>query len=165
MFLTFDDINGLAENPKFPHWLKSMVDGEVTSRKPHINPVCLVFVGLDERLRAMQKANPSVVRIFQPLINVKPWSVEESEDFFTGAFAKGDVAIGKDEIAELVLYSEGLPIVAHQIGHAVWEIAGGRKITGEDVQAGVSRLDGWRGEPRVRRRHPPFPPPMRYLMS
>jgi len=137
MFLTFDDINGLAENPKFSHWLKSMVDGEVTSRKPHINPVCLVFVGLDERLRAMQKANPSVIRVFQPLININPWSAEESGDFFKDAFAKGGIAIGKDEIAELVLYSEGLPIVAHQIGHAVWEIAGGRKITGEDVQAGV----------------------------
>jgi len=135
LVLTFDDINGLADNPDFSHWLKSMVDGQVTSKKH--NSVCLIFAGLDERLRAMQKANPSVIRIFQPLININPWTAEESENFFKNAFAKGGAAIGKNEIAELVLYSEGLPIVAHQIGHAVWEIAGGKKITREDVQAGV----------------------------
>jgi len=135
LLLTFDDINGLADNPDFSHWLKSMVDGQVTSRKH--NRVCLIFAGLDERLRTMQKANPSVIRVFQPLININPWTAEESGNFFRNSFAKGNAAIGKNEIAELVLYSEGLPIVAHQIGHAVWEIAGAKKITHEDVQAGV----------------------------
>ncbi len=135
LLLTFDDINGLADNPKFAHWLKSMVDGQVTSGKR--NRVCLIFAGLDERLRTMQKANPSVIRVFQPLININPWTAEESGNFFRNSFAKGNAAIGKNEIAELALYSEGLPIVAHQIGHAVWEIAGAKKITREDVQAGV----------------------------
>ena len=135
LVLTFDDINGLADNPDFSHWLKNMVDGDVTGRKK--NRVCLIFAGLDERLRAMQKANPSVIRVFQPLINISPWTAEESGSFFRNAFAKGGAAIGKNEIAELVLYSEGLPIVAHQIGHAVWEIAAAKKITHEDVQAGV----------------------------
>lgn len=135
LLLTFDDINGLADNPDFSHWLKSMVDGEATSGKN--NRVCLIFAGLDERLRTMQKANPSIIRVFQPLININPWTAEESENFFRNSFAKGNAAIGRNEIAELVLYSEGLPIVAHQIGHAVWEIAGAKKITHKDVQAGV----------------------------
>jgi len=135
LLLTFDDINGLADNPDFSHWLKSMVDGQVTSGKK--NRVCLIFVGLDERLRAMQKANPSVIRVFQPLIDINPWAAEESENFFKNSFAKGNAVIEKNEIVELVLYSEGLPIVAHQIGHAVWEIADSKKITHEDVQAGV----------------------------
>ncbi|MCY4244695.1 MAG: ATP-binding protein [Gammaproteobacteria bacterium] len=135
LLLTFDDINGLADNPKFAHWLKSMVDGQVTSGKR--NRVCLIFAGLDERLRTMQKANPSVIRVFQPLINIDPWTEEERGNFFRNSFAKGNAAIGKNEISELVLYSGGLPIVAHQIGHAVWEIAGAKKITHEDVQAGV----------------------------
>ncbi|MDD9819550.1 MAG: ATP-binding protein [Nitrospira sp.] len=135
LLLTFDDINGLADNPEFSHWLKSMVDGEVTSRKH--NHVCLIFAGLEERLRKMQKANPSVIRVFQPLIHIHPWTTEERENFFRNSFAKGNATIGKNAIAELARYSEGLPIVAHQIGHAVWGIARTEKITLEDVHDGV----------------------------
>ena len=131
LVLIFDDINGLADNPKFPHWLKSMVDSEVTSKRD--NRICLIFAGLEERLRKMTKENPSVIRVFQPLIDVKPWTTEESENFFQNSFAKGQVTIGERETAELVRYSEGLPIVAHHIGRAVWETAKANKITFDNV--------------------------------
>jgi len=137
MFLTFDDINGLAENPKFPHWLKSMVDGEVTSRKPHINPVCLVFVGLEERLQQMVKENPSVIRIFRPLINIDPWTPEESDEFFKSSFANNGIEIEPAEIESLTKYSGGLPAVAHELGDAMWEVLGDEKVAPMDVFAGT----------------------------
>jgi len=137
LFLTFDDINGLAENPKFPHWLKSMVDGEVTSRKPHINPVCLVFVGLEERLQQMVNENPSVIRIFRPLISVDPWTLEESDEFFKSSFENGDTKIEQAEIESLTKYSGGLPAVAHELGDAVWEVLNDEKVAMMDVFTGM----------------------------
>jgi len=137
LFLTFDDINGLAENPKFPHWLKSMVDGEVTSRKPHINPVCLVFVGLEERLQQMVNENPSVIRIFRPLISVDPWTLEESDEFFKNSFEKHGVKVKQSEIESLTKYSGGLPAVAHELGDAVWENLDDQEVTSTDVFLGI----------------------------
>ena len=138
LVLIFDDINGLADNPKFPHWLKSMVDSEVTSRRD--NRVCLIFAGLEERLRKLTKENPSVIRVFQPLIGIEPWTTEESKNFFQNSFTKGGIEIGESEIKDLALYSGGLPIMAHEIGHAVWEILEeSREITYEEVLKGMIR--------------------------
>jgi len=80
LLLIFDGINGLANNPKFSHWLKNMVDGEVTSGKNN-NPVCLIFAGLQEHLQKMVKENPSVARVFQPLINIDSQTPEEGRAF------------------------------------------------------------------------------------
>lgn len=137
LLLTFDDINGLADNSKFAHWLKSMVDGEATSRKK--NPVCLVFVGLEERLQQMAKENPSVKRIFRPLINISPWTREESNEFFRNSFGNHDVQIGQAEIQGLTMYSGGLPAVAHELGHAVWQEVekGNREVARETVVKGA----------------------------
>ena len=80
LFLILDDINGLADNPRFADWLKSMVDSMATSGTAV--PVCLIFVGLEERLDAMMKNNPSVGRIFRPMIHIRPWKRSENEGFF-----------------------------------------------------------------------------------
>jgi len=70
LFLILDDRNGLAGNSRFAHWLKSMMDGVATSRMEV--PVCLIFVGLEERLDTMMESNPSVRRIFRPMIQISP---------------------------------------------------------------------------------------------
>lgn len=140
LVLILDDINGLADNPAFSHWIKKMVDSEVTSRKE--NHVCLIFVGFDERRWTMMKLNPSVGRVFQPLIDIKPWESEESEDFFRRPFEKHHVAIGDRDIRLLAHYSGGLPVVAHEIGHAVWEIAKDKKIGSLAVKQGVLEAAG-----------------------
>jgi len=138
LLLTFDDINGLADNPKLPHWLKRMVDGEVTSRKSSNNPICLVFVGLEERLQQMVKENPSVIRIFRPLINIDPWTTEESDEFFKSSFENHDIKIGQTEIKRLTRFSGGLPAVAHELGHAVWEeVEDEKAVTQEAVFNGA----------------------------
>lgn len=135
LVLILDDINGLADNPDFSHWIKSMVDSEATSKKE--NPVCLIFVGFDERRWAMMKHNPSVGRVFHPIIDITPWESEEREDFFRKPFEKHHVVIGDEEIRFLAHYSGGLPVVAHEIGHAVWEIAEDNKVGSLAVREGV----------------------------
>ncbi len=136
MVLIFDDINGLADNPDFAHWLKSMVDSEATSRRD--NRVCLIFAGLEERRRQMEKINPSVIRIFRPLIDIQPWTPEESMVFFKSSFAKGSCVVEQDKLEELSEYSGGLPIIAHELGHAIWEVLENKKITDMDVTSGVN---------------------------
>ena len=137
MVLIFDDINGLADNPDFAHWLKSMVDSEATSRRD--NRVCLIFAGLEERRQQMEKINPSVIRIFRPLIDIQPWTPEESVGFFESSFAKGNCVVKQDAHEELVRCSGGLPIMAHELGHAIWEVLENKKITNIDVAAGAIR--------------------------
>ena len=135
MVLIFDDINDLAENPVFAHWLKSMVDSEATSRRD--SRVCLIFAGLEERRQQMEKINPSVIRIFRPLIDIQPWTPEESVGFFESSFAKGNCVVKQDAHEELVRCSGGLPIMAHELGHAIWEILESKEITELDVLKGA----------------------------
>lgn len=135
LLLILDDINGLADTPAFANWLKSMVDGEATGRRK--NPVCLLFVGLEERLRRMMEHNPSVGRVFQPMADIKPWTRSESEEFFEHAFRKRGVGIGATGIKLLARHCDGLPVMAHEIGNAAWKIAGNAKISCDDALDGV----------------------------
>ena len=135
LFLILDDINGLADNPRFANWLKSMVDSVATSRTKV--PVCLMFVGLEERLDAMIKNNQSVGRIFRPMVEIKPWEKPESKEFFRNTFGKHNVDIEEDFVKVLAEWSAGLPAVAHEIGDAVWRIAEKNTIKKQDCLDGV----------------------------
>ena len=135
LFLILDDINGLAAPPRFAHWLKSMVDGAATSKTEA--PVCLIFVGLEERLDTMIKNNPSVVRVFRPLMKIEPWTQSEGEDFFRNAFDEHNISIEQKDVEMLARYSGGIPTVAHEIGDAVWQIAKDNTITRLDCFGGV----------------------------
>ncbi|MDD9822466.1 MAG: ATP-binding protein [Gammaproteobacteria bacterium] len=135
LLLTFDDINGLADNPKFAHWVKSMSDSQTTSGKN--NSVCLLFVGTEDRLQQIKKENVSVARIFRPLMNINPWSWQESEEFFKNSFEKHRVQIEQADVGALARFSGGLPTVAHELGHAVWEEAKDGRVTPDNVFAGA----------------------------
>jgi len=135
LLLTFDDINGLADNPKFAHWLKSMVDSQTTSGNK--NSVCLLFVGTEDRLQQIKRENISVARIFRPLININPWSWEESGEFFKNSFERHAVQIEPADVMALARFSGGLPTVAHELGHAVWEVAKDGRVTPDNAFAGT----------------------------
>ena len=135
LFLILDDINGLADKPRFAHWLKSMVDSVATSKTEA--PVCLIFVGLEERLDTMIKNNPSVVRVFRPMMKIEPWTQSEGEGFFRNAFDNHNVRIGQKDVEKLARYSGGIPTVAHEIGDAVWQIAEDNTITTFDCFMGI----------------------------
>ena len=77
--LILDDINGLATSEVFANWLKSIVDEVATSRKKI--PLCMLFVGLEERRRELVEKQPSLARVFE-LIDIAPWSDDEVTEFY-----------------------------------------------------------------------------------
>ncbi len=135
LLLILDDINGLAQDPGFAHWLKSMVDGIATSRKKI--SICLVFVGLQERLDEMKANNPSVIRSFSKIVEITPWTKTETKDFFKKAFSKRDVKISSRRLEALARYSGGFPVLAHEIGNHVWGLAQDHSVNTGDVVKGI----------------------------
>ena len=125
----------LADNPDFASWLKSMVDAAATSRT--VAPVCLVFVGLEDRFRRMVDHNPSVGRVFDPMIDIHPWTQSESEEFFRTAFAKLDCRISDHGLRLLVMYTDGLPVMAHASGQSVLEFAENEDISFDAIRQGL----------------------------
>lgn len=136
LLLILDDINGLADEPKFAHWIKSTVDGAATGGLKV--PACLIFVGLRERLDSMKKNNPSVIRCFNEIVEIKSWTETETKDFFGNAFRKKKVSIEDSMLDELAAYSGGLPVFAHEIGYQVWRAARDDKIEEEYLYDGVT---------------------------
>ncbi len=134
LLIILDNINGLASDETFAHWLKSTVDSIAVSEKNL--PLCLILVGIEERLRELGKNNPSVPRIFD-LINVKPWSNEGTSNFYKRIFRSEEIEL-QDSILELLaLFTGGLPVFAHEIGDAVWRIASSRNISENEILKGI----------------------------
>ena len=134
LFLILDDINGLAASGHFANWLKSTVD-EIAVSEEDI-PVCIIIVGLEDRRRNLIANQPSLARVFE-LIDIAPWSEEETIKFYTESFRKGGVEISEDAAKTMTEYTGGLPIIAHEIGDAVWRTAQNSNITWRDVAGGI----------------------------
>lgn len=133
--LVFDDINGIAGENFFANGIKSMAEGIAVRKKPV--PVCMLFVGWEERLEEMRARNPSVLRCFDPLIRLQLWSKEEGEGFFRRAFNRAGAFMDDEDITNLGYVCGGMPAIAHEVGDAVWRKAGDKNITGLQVDEGV----------------------------
>ena len=132
--LILDDINGLATSEVFANWLKSIVDEVATSRKKI--PLCMLFVGLDERRRELVEKQPSLARVFE-LIDIAPWSDDEVTEFYERSFQSAGATISTNDLSILVGFTGGLPVLAHEIGDAVWRTAQRPDINGSDVTKGL----------------------------
>lgn len=117
IMLVLEDINGLASSVDFANWLKSLVDEIATSRQPL--SLCLVLVGLEERRQSMIALQPSLARVFD-VIEIRPWSLEETQQFFRNSFAKVNVEVSEQALSSLAKYAGGLPVLAQEIGDAVF---------------------------------------------
>jgi hypothetical protein len=115
VILILDDINGLADQPAFAHWLKSMIDEIAVSRDP--TPLCILLVGLEDRRQALVSHNPSLARAFH-LFPIAPWSREETEKFLRETLERAGATIEPNALAELAYYAGGLPVLAHELGEA-----------------------------------------------
>ncbi len=135
LFLILDDINGLARSDDFANWLKSSVDEIATSAAP--TRLCILVVGLEERRRELVERQPSLARVFE-LIDIEPWSDDEVRDFFSNSFHLANATISENDLRNLVLYTGGLPVLAHEIGAAVWRAARTREIRTADVSTGIA---------------------------
>lgn len=134
MFLILDDINGLSNSPEFANWLKSTVDEIAVSG--HDANLCILFVGLEERRQELIAQQPSLDRVFE-LIRIAPWSDDEAASFYRRSFQSANAEITEDSLTAMVLYTGGLPVLAHEIGDAVWRTAAGPEIQPREVIAGA----------------------------
>ena len=135
LLLILDDINGLATSTDFANWLKSMVDEISTSEQEM--PLCILVVGLEERRQELISGQPSLDRVFE-LINISPWSPKETEEFYRNTFKSMNASIDQKELNRLVLFTGGLPVLAHEIGDAVWRTAQSLNINTQEVNQGIS---------------------------
>lgn len=134
LLLVLDDINGLATSTEFANWLKSTVDQFAVSE--HKTPICILVVGLEERRQELIDKQPSLARVFE-LIEISPWSDEETTEFYQSAFQSTNAKIEKTELETLVRYTGGLPVLAHEIGDAVWRTAQSLEINRGEIYEGI----------------------------
>lgn len=134
LLLILDDINGLAASAEFANWLKSTVD-EIAMSEQKI-PLCILVVGLEERRQEMVAIQPSLARVFE-MIEISPWSDEETVEFYQSAFQSAHAKVEKTELETLVRYTGGLPVLAHEIGDAVWRASRSLEINEIGIYKGI----------------------------
>jgi len=135
LLLVLDDINGLASSADFANWLKSVVDEIATSEQPL--PVCILVVGLEERRQELIGQQPSLARVFD-LIDIQPWTDDEASQFYSQLFGSASSTIGEKDLKTLVQFTGGLPVLAHEIGDAVWRATPTSEISTQAVLSGIS---------------------------
>ncbi len=150
LLLILDDINGLAGSEVFANWLKSTVDEISTSQRKA--PLCVLVVGLEERRQELVAKQPSLARVFE-LIDIAPWSDDEVVEFYRNSFDSVNATIAAADIRQLTRFTGGLPVLAHEIGDAVWRTARDLKINSREVSRGISTAAEMIGrkllEPRI----------------
>ena len=134
LLLILDDINGLAASAEFANWLKSTVD-EISISEQQI-PVCILVVGLEERRQELVARQPSLARVFE-VIDISPWSDQEATEFYQSTFQSANAKIKKEELDTLVHFTGGLPVLAHEIGDAVWRAAQSLEINKSEIYEGI----------------------------
>lgn len=134
LLLILDDINGLASSPQFAHWLKSTVDNFALAKRPI--PLCILVVGLEERRQEMIANNPSIARIFD-IVDISRWSDEEAREFYQRAFDSAKGTIEAEQLNKLVFFTGGHPVLAHEIGDAVWRASPTLELNGDAVSDGI----------------------------
>ena len=120
IMLVLDDINGLAQSAEFANWIKRFVD-TVSTKDPPL-PLFLMLVGHKDCRRDLIRGHESLARVFD-VVDILPWSDEEVTKFYQKAF--GSVGMTVDDIALkiMVQYTGGLPVIAHEIGDAAFQLA------------------------------------------
>ena len=139
LFLILDDVNGLAGSDEFAHWLKSSVDEIATAREE--TRLCILVAGLEERRQELAANQPSLARVFD-LIEIRPWSDDEVLEFYRNSFHEGHAKVSAEGLRTLVRFTGGLPVLAHEIGDAVWRTARTEEIEDDEVYGGIVSAAG-----------------------
>ena len=139
LFLILDDINGLAGSNEFANWLKSTVDEIATSDAE--TRLSILVVGLEARRQELVERQPLLARVLDP-IDIAPWSDDEVLDFYHDAFREGNAEISEASVRMLALYTGGLPVLAHELGDAVWRTARSPRIDRSEVVDGIVAAAG-----------------------
>ena len=92
---------------------------------------------MKERRQELINGQPSLARVFE-LIDISPWSDDETSEFYQNAFRSMNAKIEEPELSRLVQFTGGLPVLAHEIGDAVWRAAQSLEISAREVSQGIS---------------------------
>lgn len=136
VFLVLDEINGLANNPKFAAFLKAVVDSNapISLEKPTL-PLLLTVCGVEERRRQLIAQHESVGRIFD-VVNIERMTKEEMNDFFRKAFESVHVTVDSSALDVMTYYAAGFPKIMQLIGNAAyWLDRDGRVDLADAIQA------------------------------
>ncbi len=142
VFLVLDEINGLANNPKFAAFLKAVVDSNapISLEKPTL-PLLLMVCGVEERRRQLIAQHESVGRIFD-VVTIDRMTVEEMNDFFRKAFDSVHMTVEPSALHVMTYFAAGFPKIMHLIGNAAyWLDRDGRVDAGDAIKAVVSAAD------------------------
>ena len=134
IFLVLDDFNGLATSLDFANWLKSLVDEIATSQK--LLPLYLLLVGLEERRQALIELQPSLARVFD-LVEIRAWSSDETRTFYQSAFSRVGMEVEAQALELLARFAGGLPVLAHEIGDAAFNLDADGRIDSTDAMNAV----------------------------
>ncbi|MXZ83755.1 MAG: hypothetical protein F4Z10_08790 [Synechococcus sp. SB0666_bin_14] len=117
------------------NWLKSTVDElSLSQLKIHL---CILIVGLEERRQTLIQHQESLARVFS-VLNIEPWSREETAEFYQTTFASAGTRIATTDLEFLVNYTGGLPIFVHGLVDSVWRMAKTLEIDKDAVIRGVA---------------------------
>ena len=124
VFLILDEINGIAGDPAFAQFLKSLIDTNALGRKPL--PLLLMLCGTEDRRRVLIVAHQPTDRLFG-IVEIKPMSQPEMEQFFTASFASVGLTVDAGAMKWMTLAAAGLPKIMHLVGDCVfWQARAGR---------------------------------------
>lgn len=119
IFLVLDEINGVAADPQFAHFVKGIVDTNAMSREPL--PLLLTLSGVEERRREMIQKYQPIDRIFD-VVEIAPMTEVEMKEFFNRAFDSVSMKATEGGLGLLVHYSAGFPKIMHLVGDAAYWI-------------------------------------------
>jgi nucleoside-triphosphatase THEP1 len=134
LFIILDDINGFCKKPEFANWYKSFVDYVATHRLEM--PVFMMLIGLPEIRDALSEHQPSLLRIFR-VVETGALDDREVSDFFDKAFSSVDIRVEKKATQIMTMFSNGLPILMHEIGDAAFWNVTGDIVTFDIAQEGI----------------------------
>ncbi len=133
IFLILDEINGIASNPDFAFFIKTLVDENALNDKPL--PLLLMLCGVEERRTEMINAHQPIDRIFD-IVEIGRLMNFEMKDFFTKAFTSVNTSVEEDAMRFICTLSSGFPKLMHLIGDAVYWKDTDNKISLTDATQG-----------------------------
>ncbi len=134
LVLVLDEINGIANHPRFTHFIKGLVDTNATSPTPL--PLLLMLCGVEERRRQMIKNHEGVARVFD-VVDIALLERNEMEEFFRRAFEKVSMTVEPTAMGVLATYSAGFPKIMHLIGDAAYWLDKDRVVDEDDALGAV----------------------------
>jgi len=134
ILLVFDEINGIAKNPEFAHFIKTLVDENATSS--NILPLTLILCGTEERRKELVERHQPIERIFD-IIDIKSMNENEMKEFFIKAFNSVEIKVDEKALKLICDYSSGLPKIMHIIGDNIYWIDQDKFVDINDAREGI----------------------------